>query len=432
MTTPLQLSSSGLQTQTQEEIFDELAQKLIAVFGNSLNTTLESTNGQYMWIMSELRALDQQTLLDVYRSFDPNGAKGTALDARAALTGSVRKGASNSTIEGLIEFGGAGTVNDGDLINNDDQNTQWGAINGPYTDTGGPYPEFIAAQFQAVNTGPLLANSGTNWSVVTVSPNFDGFTNPVEDATVGRDLETDAEFRVRRTVELFSPGQGPLTTINAIVSKVDTANGRVDTVRTYHNPATNPVDANAIPFKAFNVVVETTATPPPLALQQDIWDAILTATGAGGEAFATPGGFHGTAVDVEGQTHNVAFDLVAEVDFFMEIQISTADLTGGDGPVIPEDQTQMANIIVAACVTAFNTNFRIIGRDVKEIDYIGAIQNQLLLGELSGIDIIDVNLSLIAKVGPYIAGLLPITIREKGDLDSGEIRVVIDGTVVIP
>ena len=427
----LELNSNGLKIGTQQELFDELMAKLQAIFGNSLNTTISSVSGQFGWIMSELRALDQQALLDVYRSFDPNGAKGVALDARAALTGSVRKGASNSTIEGLIEFGGAGTVNNGDLINNDDQDSQWEAINGPYTDTGGPYPEYIAAQFQAVDTGPLLANSGTTWSIITVSPNFDGFANAVEDATVGRNLETDPEFRVRRTIELFSPGQGPLDAINAIVSKVDTDNGRVDSVRTYHNPATNPVDANGIPFKAFNVVVETTATPPPAALQQDIWDAILTATGAGGEASATPPGYHGTAVDNEGQTHNVAFDLVTDVDVYLAIEIETADMTGGDGPVIPEDALEMATVIQDAVVAAATTSFTIIGRDVKEIDYIGAIQNLILSGQLSGIDIIRVNLSSVAKVGPYTPDLLPITIREKMDLDHGEISVEINGVVVI-
>jgi len=429
MTTPLQLSSDGLQTQTQQEVFDELGQKLVSVFGNSLNTTLQSVNGQYMWITSELRAVDQQVLLDVYRSFDPNSATGVSLDQRAALTGSIRKGAANSTVDGLIEFGGAGTVNNGDLIRNDDQNTLWEAINGPYTDTGGPYPEYVAATFQAVDTGPKLADAGTNWSVVTVSANFDGFANPVEDATLGRDQETDPEFRARRLIELHSPGLGPLSTINAIVSKVDTDNGRVDTVRTYHNPNINPVCPMGIPFKAFNVICETTPNPPGAGLQQDIFDAILTSMGGGGEAYGTS--YTGTAVDVEGQTHPIAFDIVTLVDLYLQITISTADSTGGDGPVIPEDQTQMAEIIRDACVTAATNSFTVIGRDAKEIDYIGTIQNLILSGQLSGIDIIQVDLSDVSKTGPFTPDFLPITIREKIDLDSGEIRVIIDGNVVI-
>ena len=427
----LQLSSSGLSIQTTTELFDELAALLIAQFGNSLNTTIQSVSGQFMSIMSELRSIDQQTLLDVYRSFDPNSAEGRALDRLAALTGSVRLGATNSTVEGLIEFSAAGTVNDGDLILNDDQNSTWQAINGPYSDTGGPYPEFIAAQYQAVNTGPLLANANTNWSIVTVSAGVAAFVNPVEDATVGRNQESDPDFRARRILELFSPGQGPLTTINSIVSKVNTDNGQVDFVRTYHNPNENPTGTQPnnlnIPFKAFNVVVETTPSPPPAGLQQDIWDAILTATGAGGFAYGTD--YSGTAVDNEGQTHSVSFDLVQEIDVYMLVSVVTT--LSDDTPTIPEDPLQMATVIQTACVNAFNTSFRIIGRDVREIDYIGAIQNLILSGQLSGIDSIDVDLSLVSKVGPYTPTLLPITIRQKADLDTGEVAVNVNGTLEI-
>jgi len=67
-------------------------------------------------------------------------------------------------VDGLIEFSGPATVNDGDIIQNDDNQSQWQAVNGPYTDTGGPYPEQVPATFVALESGPVLANAGTNWS----------------------------------------------------------------------------------------------------------------------------------------------------------------------------------------------------------------------------------------------------------------------------
>lgn len=428
---PLQLTPNGLETQTFEEIFEELAQNLQSVFGTTLNTDLSSINGQFMRIMSELRAVDQQALLAVYRSFDPNAATGTALDARAALTGSVRKDASSSTVEGILTFNAAGVVADGTQVQNDDTGTAWQTINGPYADTGGPYPEEVAAQLQAVNTGPLIAPAGTTWSMVTVLAFIDGFTNPVEDATLGRNQETDAEFRYRRTVELFSKGQGPLATISAIVSQVDTANGRVDTVRTYHNPATNPVDADGIPFKAFNVVVETTPTPPTAALQQDIFDAILTATGAGGEAFGTD--FVGTALDEESQVQNVAFDIIDELDVFLQVTLETGPFLGGDGPVIPADLSQMATIVQEAVVAAAQdkTRFNQIGRDVRETDYVGVIQNLVTSGQITGVFTIEIELSTTSKTGPFIPDFVPVGIRQRPDIDSGEVRVIIDGNVEI-
>lgn len=426
---PLQLDSDGLKTQTQQEIFDEIAAKLQSVFGNSLNTTIQSINGQFMNIMSELRALDQQALLAVWRSFDPNGAIGVSLDRLGVLTGSIRRGSSNSTVEGFITFSGPAVVADGTLFLNEDQNTQWETINGPYSDTGGPYPELVPAQLQALDAGPIQALALTNWAPITVIPNVTDFTNPTEDAIPGQDEETDAEFRQRRTIELFAPGQGPLATISALVSKVNTANGRVDLVRTYHNPTTMPVDANNIPFKAFNVVVETTPNPPPPGLQQDIFDAILTATGAGGYPWGTD--YTGTAADEEGQLQPIAFDVVQEVDFYMQVEITTALSTGGEGPVLPIIPLNMAEIIRDAILEAAQ-GYKLIGRDVKEIDYVGVVTSLQTSGEISGIEDVSIDLSLVSKLGPYTPNFLPIGIREKADLDSVDIRVVIDGVAVIP
>ena len=46
---------------------DVLMTKLQAVFGNSLNRMLPAMPDKFV---TELRALDQKALLDVYRSFD--------------------------------------------------------------------------------------------------------------------------------------------------------------------------------------------------------------------------------------------------------------------------------------------------------------------------------------------------------------------------
>jgi hypothetical protein len=75
---------------------------------------------------------------------------------------------------------------------------------------------------------------------------------------------------------------------------------------------------------------------------------------------------------------------------------------------------------------------KLIGRDVKEIDYVGVVTNLQNTGEISGIEEVNIDLSLVSKLGPYTPNFLPIGIREKADLDSVDIRVVIDGVAVIP
>ncbi len=409
---PLSLTPEGLVTQTQEEIVEELGAKARATFGNNTNTSTSSFLGQLFNIFGELRALDQQTLLAVYQSFDRNQALGVSLDQRGALTGSVRDGATNSVVEGLIEFSGPGTTVNGDLIQNDDNQTQWEVINGPYSDTGGPYPEFVAGTYQAVDTGPILANAGTNWSLITLPAGVAGFTNPTDDANLGQDQQTDPAFRRSQQVELFARGTGPLAAISGVVSKVD----GVSEVRTYHNPATSPVDANGIPFKAFNVVVETNPPVPGAQLEQDIADAIFSATGAGGEAFGTDVGPI-TVTDIEGEPHDVFFDLISLQDVFINV---TLDTTGTEQPV----SENLAQVVEDAILEAAQTLYNGIGRDQLGFEYTGVVNNLALTGEISGVTLVTVELSTVAIIGPYLDPL-PIGLRQRPDFDSANIVVTV-------
>jgi uncharacterized phage protein gp47/JayE len=406
----LALTAAGLQTQTQDQIVAEMVAKLRATFGTNLNTSATSIMGQLVNIVSELRSLDQQTLLAVYRSFDPNTAEGVALDRLATLTGSTRNGATSSVVQGFLTFSGIATVNDGDLIENSDNSTQWQAINGPYT-SAGPFPETIAATFQAVDTGPILANANTNWALVTVIAGLDGFANPADDAALGRDQETDPDFRVRRQVELFSQNVGGLAAIRAVVSRVD----GVETVRVYHNPDTQPADADGIPFKAFNVLVETQPTPPPVDLQNSIANAIWSATGAGGEPYGTD--YAITVADEEGQPQTVRFDLVDQVDIFVDVTINTL----GTEQVI---STNIADVVTEAILSRARSDFSDIGRNQLGFEYVGIVFDLQNSGQISGAVSVTVQLSRVSAVGPF-ADPVEVGIRERPNFESPNIAITV-------
>ena len=351
----------------------------------------------------------------MYRAFDPNSAIGVSLDQRAALTGSPRKGATFSVVEGDLEFGGVGTINNGDLIQNTDNQTFWELLNGPFTAVG-PFPETISgAQFQAVDPGEVVANAGTPWAPVTAVPGFTGFTNPADDANLGSLQESDPDFRARRLIELFARGQGPLAAISAVVSRVD----GVLSVRTYHNPDQNPVDADGIPFKAFNVVVETQPSPPPAALQQSIFDAIGSFTGAGGEPFALPGAtaFTGRVVDSEGTPQPSAFNIVDNVDVLIDVELVTST---SENAITPNIEAVVGQAILDAALA----NWQVVGRDVLSFDVIGVVNDLITEGTISGVD------QVLAGVGTGVAPTptgpqkLSIAIREKAEFDSVGITVV--------
>jgi hypothetical protein len=407
----LALTPAGLSTQTQAEIVDELTAKIRATFGNNTNTSTASIMGQLVNIVAEFRALDQQILLAVYRRFDPNSAVGVALDALAALTGSVRKGATVSVVDVVFEFSGPGIVNDGDLFQNDDTSTQWVATGGPYTDTGGPYPEDVPGTLAAVDPGPLIANSPTAWSLITVNPALAGVTNPVDDANPGQLQETDVDFRLRRQIELFGGNVGGLAAIRAVVSRVD----GVTSVRVYHNPATPGFDADGIPFKAFNVVVETNPSPPGVPLQETIADSILNSLGAGGEAFGTD--FPLTRSDSEGVLQPVAFDLIDVVDVFAKI---TVDTTGTEQVI----STNLAAVVAEAVLEKAQEDFSGIGQNQLGFQYSAIVSDLQESGEITGVVSVLVELSRVAIVGPFVDPV-EIGIRERPDFDAVNILVVV-------
>jgi len=407
----LALTPAGLSTQTQAEIVDELTAKIRATFGNNTNTSTASIMGQLVNIVAEFRALDQQILLAVYRRFDPNSAVGVALDALAALTGSVRKGATVSVVDVVFSFTGPGIVNNGDLFQNDDTSTQWAATGGPYADTGGPYPEAVAGVFAAVDPGPTLANAGTNWSLITVNAAVGGVTNPLDDADPGRLQETDVDFRIRRQIELFGGNVGGLAAIRAVVSKVE----GVTSVRVYHNPATPGFDADGIPFKAFNVVVETNPSPPSVALQEAIADSILNSLGAGGEAFGTD--YSLTRLDSEGVLQPIGFDLIDEVDIFVKV---TVDTTGTEQTV----SVNLADVVAETILEKAQADFSGIGQNQLAFQYSAIVSDLQESGEISGVVTVLVELSRVALVGPY-ADPVEIGIRERPSFESVNVDVVV-------
>lgn len=400
-----ELNETGLQTETQTEIRAKLVSRLKATFGVNLRTSTQSIMGQIVNILSEMMAYDQQTLLAVYRSFDPNGAMGAALDARLALTGNVRLGATHSTVEGFVELSGAETVPNGMRILNEDNGTLWELISGDIVGTTGSY----AATFQAVDTGPIEAAAGTTWSNVTVLANVVGFTNPTDDAEIGRDREPDGDARKRRLIELFSQGQGPLGAIRSVVSQVD----GVVSVQVYHNPTTSPADSNSIPFKAFNVVVETSPAVPTSDMQTAIANAIWSAMGAGGYAYGTD--YSVLILDGEGQLQTVSFDVVSVSNIKLAINLVTST---SENLITPNIEDVVAERILAVA----QANHEQVGRDVRALDYKGIVYDMLAAGEISGVDDVSVQMS-IAPAAVAAVAKISIGVRSKADFDSANITV---------
>ena len=415
---PLVFSPTGLEIQTQQEIFNELAGLVQAQFGANTNVSPTSIMGQLLNIFAEFIALNQQVLLATYASYDPEQAAGDQLDRLAELTGTIRRGETFSVVEGVIRFSGPAVVPDGSQIRNDDNNTIWQAINGPYTDGGGPYPEDVPAFFQAVDAGPVIGQANTNWSPVTIITGFSDFLNPTDDAFQGALEESDEAFRIRRNEELYRKTIGPRGAISAQVGAIDGENGTVVYARTYHNPSITPVDSDGIPFKAFNVVVRTNPDPPPLALQQEIFDTIGNAMGAGGEAYGTD--YTGFWTDIESQSQPVAFDVLQNLGIFIVIDVTTT----GNSAVFPPHLQQMADLIRATVLEQALAQFQVIGQTLSSDEFLFIAWNLKATGQIKGVLNIDCT---IGDTNLDQFAFFPVGIRQIAQYDSVNILINIDG-----
>jgi len=413
-----ELTTNGLTLQTREEIVAGLLVRLQAKFGNTLNTSvMEAVSSEFAEIQGELLAVYQQLVLRAVQSFDPNAATGVLLDQRCALTGTIRKAARASTVRGVLTATGACDVPDGTIFRNDTYGTLWETYGGPYVFAGAGD---LDATVRALETGRLVSQAGDAWEPTVSIANLTGFTNPTEDAKLGADRETDPALRVRRVLELFSSGNGPLAAITAAVSRSEAAEA-IRSVRTYHNPATSPFDSDGIRWKATNTVVDLFTSPPSAEVQQALWDAIFSATGGGGDPWATDAGYHGTVTDIEGGVHPVGFDIVAEVDVWLTVEIET----GGDGPVVPIDPVTMAEIVRSRCVTEAQSKRSNPGEDFRTLTYSGIVSQLVNAGELSGLASVAVRVGTSSP--PAITSLVPIGIREKINLSTARTVVVING-----
>lgn len=189
--------------------------------------------------------------------------------------------------------------------------------------TPGVFPN-VSMPMVATENGPTQALSGTLTVIETPIAGWDSVTNPL-DAVLGRNIETDAELRLRRLLSLANPGTATLEAIRArLLQVID-----VKAVAVYEN-ITMIVDGAGRPPKSFEAIVLGGA-------DQEIADLIWLVKPAGIESF---GDEVVVVVDSQGFIHNIKFTRPVEKLISLEIDI-TPDI---DFPV-NGDQEVIANLL---------------------------------------------------------------------------------------
>lgn len=250
----------------------------------------------------------------VYQQFDPNSATGASQSKLVQLNG-INRLDSSPSIANLTLAGTPGTfIAAGQLVSDVNNINQWATLTAVTLDGLGAGTVQAACQ----NFGPVAALAGTLTNIVTPVVGWASVTNPT-DATLGRNVETDTELRIRRDRSTMAPAASPVESVYANLGNVP----GVTYARVRQNN-TLAVDSNGIPGKSVAAVVVG-------GEDLDIAYVLLERTGIVAEWF---GNTSVNLFDEQGEAYAVKWTRPDPLPIYIEltIQVTNPSIFPVDGP----------------------------------------------------------------------------------------------------
>lgn len=287
------VDSSGLHTQSLEEITTEYETQLRGIFGSDINLDPNSPDGQFVGILAQAKLDMLDTIKQVFNSFSPTTASGTVLDQRCAINGVARQGATytrvpitiivdqsvsllgldtapaspftisdssgnkyylveSATVEPRAEWSSVTTYVADDIVSSSGihyKSLQAGNLN--HTPASSPtWWEMVHNEFRAAEYGAVQTSVGTITTIETITLGVLSVSNMASAIEVGQDEETDAELRARRAVSVSIPSIGYLEGLQGALNSVP---GVSDAV-VHENPTS--VEADTIPPHSIWCIVD--------------------------------------------------------------------------------------------------------------------------------------------------------------------------------
>jgi len=314
------LTAQGLIIKTLPDIEAEIDTALRAAYGAQINTAPQSVFGQLKGIFSEREALLWELFADLYHALNPNTAADVSLDRAVSFTAHKRLPARYSRIEAVVLSGTAGTVVPAGTTFYVEGNpaARFKTEAAATIEAGGT----VSVDCIAAQTGPVAAGAETLTQIETPVSGLTAVSNPTA-AIVGRNIETDAELRIRRSTTLQYSQAGPTEAIRSAILALneDVDQVAIEHVIVFENYGLT-TDARGLPGKSFEVVVYQAGGST--ARDQEIADTImLKAKPAGIQPY---GDVLVEVTDSQGFTRNCYFTRPTPVDIYLELDLTvTAD-----------------------------------------------------------------------------------------------------------
>lgn len=192
------VNETGITAPAYAEILEYFKEKAREIFGDDINLASDTQDGQLIAIFAKSLSDVNAQAVSVYSAYNPQTAKGIALDSAVKTNGLTRHEASHSTAD-LRLVGQAGTT----IVNGiaiDGNENRWLLPDQVVIPVAGE----ITVTATAEDAGDIEAVAGSINRIGTPTLGWQTVSNPSA-ATVGRAVETDAELRERQSLSTALP-----------------------------------------------------------------------------------------------------------------------------------------------------------------------------------------------------------------------------------
>lgn len=395
---PTQLTPQGLYVETYEETRADIVSRIRQDVSPTANTEEDSLLGNLISIVATKQRELGEALEAVWSSFDPDSNGGASQDAIAAITGTLRRDATYSRLEGVEYTVDPGTYPAGTLVAHVDGDPTIRFVNAEDVVNDGVSPDVVTADAVSETPGPVRVFAGQLTVIAGAVSGWAAVSNPT-DAIVGRDVESDAELRVRREQELSAQGSTSAEAVRAAILREHT--DTVESALVLEN-VTETTDANGVPPHSIEAIVYA-----PGIDEDALAETIFRAKAAGIRA-------HGneikTVTDSQGIAHSIGFSYQEDVDLYVRVNLEILDGTWvGDSEFILR--------FVDLCNEYYG-----LGRDVKHSRLVAFCH------QVPGVFGV-VKLEVSDDGASWVEADWPITYREIARFDTG--RVTVESAIIV-
>lgn len=296
-----QITETGFDRTRLDELFADLQDKMITIFGADIDLEPDTVDGQTLGIFAE--AYDNLTQLaeDVYHSFNPQTALGVALSRLVQLNGITRQAGIKTSV--TLKLGGnEGTfVPLGSLVKNPITNEQFITLSNATIGVTG----FVSVGAQATVFGPIAAPVNSITKIDNPVYGWQTVTNDVA-GVPGRLEETDAQLRARRKLSTATPAQSLAEAVQGDIADLQNVVQSV-VLENY----TDVVDGNSTPAHGIHVIVQG-------GLDAEIAEIIWKRKSLGCNMAGTTSV---TVLDSVGAGHVIKFSRPTLVNIFITINV---------------------------------------------------------------------------------------------------------------